>query len=330
MPAGDPGDRRRHPGRAGALPGTPRRPGLGEPVDLRILRRAGPRPVAGGPRWRGPRPARSRPRWRPACAACARPCGSMPAPISPALGRTPEALKDIARIEALWARGAGGAWRALPVRAALRHGRCDVRPGGRPLPDLAAGAVGGDPGLYGRRAGASAGERWYAEALAEPAAWLLDEYETRPRGMSTAVALDHVGVAARDLGPLAAAYERLGFALSPVAQQSGRRSPGRPVELFGSGNRCAFLRHGYIELIAILDATRFANGAGSLRSRAMPGCTSSRSAMEDEAGQSGPAAPRRRRHPRRRLSGAPGRAPAAPPPASPGCPCRMRRKGGCN
>lgn len=78
--------------------------------------------------------------------------------------------------------------------------------------------------------------------------------------MSTAVALDHVGVAARDLGPLAAAYERLGFALSPVAQQSGRRAPDLPVERFGSGNRCAFLRHGYIELIAILDPALFPNG----------------------------------------------------------------------
>ncbi len=74
-----------------------------------------------------------------------------------------------------------------------------------------------------------------------------------------AVALDHIGVAARDLGPLTAAYERLGFALSPIAQQSGRRRPDLPVEQFGSGNRCAFLRHGYIELIAILDPALYDN-----------------------------------------------------------------------
>lgn len=72
--------------------------------------------------------------------------------------------------------------------------------------------------------------------------------------MSTAVALDHVGVAARDLGPLAAAYERLGFALSPASQQRGPAGP------LGSGNRCAFLRHGYIELIAILDPALPPNG----------------------------------------------------------------------
>lgn len=77
--------------------------------------------------------------------------------------------------------------------------------------------------------------------------------------MNTAVALDHVGVAARDLGPMTAAYERLGFALSPIAQQSGRRRPDLPVEPWGSGNRCAFLRHGYIELIAILDPALYDN-----------------------------------------------------------------------
>jgi hypothetical protein len=100
--------------------------------------------------------------------------------------------------------------------------------------------------------------------------------------MSTAVALDHVGVAAHDLGPLAAAYERLGFALSPIAQQSGKRAPDQPVELFGSGNRCAFLRHGYIELIAILDAGRFANGLDRFLVR-YAGLHIIALAMEDEA-----------------------------------------------
>ena len=80
--------------------------------------------------------------------------------------------------------------------------------------------------------------------------------------MSTALALDHVGVCARELGPLTAAYERLGFSLSPIAQQSGKRTPDGPTELFGTGNRCAFLRHGYIELLAILEPGLFDNQLG--------------------------------------------------------------------
>ncbi len=55
-------------------------------------------------------------------------------------------------------------------------------------------------------------------------------------------------------------WESLGFALSPVARQSGRRTPDAPVELFGTANRCAFLQHGYVELLGIEDASLFANG----------------------------------------------------------------------
>ena len=83
--------------------------------------------------------------------------------------------------------------------------------------------------------------------------------------MNAAVALDHAGVAARDLPPLAAAYERLGFTLTPPSRQSGRRAPDRPVEPYGTGNRCAFFRHGYIELIAVLDPARFDIGRGNAR-----------------------------------------------------------------
>jgi hypothetical protein len=78
--------------------------------------------------------------------------------------------------------------------------------------------------------------------------------------MSTALALDHVGICVRDPAPVWAAWERLGFALSPIAQQSGRRTPDGPVEPFGTGNRCAFLRHGYVEMLGILDPALFANG----------------------------------------------------------------------
>ena len=62
--------------------------------------------------------------------------------------------------------------------------------------------------------------------------------------MSHALALDHLGICVRDPAALWAAWERLGFALSPIAQQSGRRSPDAEVEPFGTANRCAVLRHG--------------------------------------------------------------------------------------
>ncbi len=84
---------------------------------------------------------------------------------------------------------------------------------------------------------------------------------------ASAVALDHVGVAARDLPPLLAQYQRLGFDLSPLAQQSGRRTPEGPVELFGSGNRCAFFRHGYVELIGILDPALYPNAVDQFVAR---------------------------------------------------------------
>jgi hypothetical protein len=59
----------------------------------------------------------------------------------------------------------------------------------------------------------------------------------------TGIALDHVGVVTRDLATLAAQYERLGFTLTPLA----RHADGR------IGNRCAMLRQGYIELMAVVD-----------------------------------------------------------------------------
>jgi 4-hydroxyphenylpyruvate dioxygenase-like putative hemolysin len=59
--------------------------------------------------------------------------------------------------------------------------------------------------------------------------------------MSQAVALDHVGVVGRDLAALAAQYERLGFALTPIALAGGGRI----------ANRCAMLRQGYLELMAL-------------------------------------------------------------------------------
>ncbi|MBU8544748.1 MULTISPECIES: VOC family protein [Roseomonadaceae] len=85
--------------------------------------------------------------------------------------------------------------------------------------------------------------------------------------MSFATTLDHVGLCTADLPALTGAWERMGFALSPFARQSGKRTPESPVEAFGSGNRCAFLEHGYIELLGLIDKSLFANGLDGFLAR---------------------------------------------------------------
>ena len=77
--------------------------------------------------------------------------------------------------------------------------------------------------------------------------------------MSAAEALDHVGIAGHDLAALAEKWQRLGFQLTPFARHSGCRIPDGPVVPFGTGNRCILLRHGYLELIAIVDPAAFSD-----------------------------------------------------------------------
>jgi hypothetical protein len=60
--------------------------------------------------------------------------------------------------------------------------------------------------------------------------------------MSRAGSLDHVGIVGPDLDRLAVAFEALGFHLTPLAQHAGGRT----------GNRCVMLRHGYLELLAVI------------------------------------------------------------------------------
>ena len=74
------------------------------------------------------------------------------------------------------------------------------------------------------------------------------------------ITLDHAGLVGPDLADLAAAFEALGFTLTPLARQSGRLRADGPVEPWGTGNRCAMLGHGYIELLSILDPAAPANG----------------------------------------------------------------------
>lgn len=77
--------------------------------------------------------------------------------------------------------------------------------------------------------------------------------------MTTVDSLDHVGLMGHDLGALAALYERMGFMLTPLSQHSGALKPGEAPVKWGTGNRCAMLPHGYVELLAVVDPARFAN-----------------------------------------------------------------------
>jgi hypothetical protein len=81
------------------------------------------------------------------------------------------------------------------------------------------------------------------------------------------VTLDHVGVCSARPEALWAAYEQLGFRLTPVARQSGPRAPGQPPERLGTGNRCAMLRQGYLELLGLIDPALFDNGLSRLLAR---------------------------------------------------------------
>jgi hypothetical protein len=62
-----------------------------------------------------------------------------------------------------------------------------------------------------------------------------------------AVFLDHVAHFVPEMDAAAAALERCGFRLTPFTAQTNRVD-GQPVPA-GTGNRCAMLRQGYVEIL---------------------------------------------------------------------------------
>lgn len=77
--------------------------------------------------------------------------------------------------------------------------------------------------------------------------------------MNCAVRLDHIGVAINDLERGRAAYARLGFNLTLRSIHRGSPTPGAPVIPFGSGNHCAMLHEGYLEIVGLTDPAIFSN-----------------------------------------------------------------------
>jgi catechol 2,3-dioxygenase-like lactoylglutathione lyase family enzyme len=66
---------------------------------------------------------------------------------------------------------------------------------------------------------------------------------------SAIAGIDHALVGVRDLEAARAAWEKLGFTLTPRGRHIGR----------GTGNYCIMLEQGYIELLGILDPGQFTN-----------------------------------------------------------------------
>ena len=81
------------------------------------------------------------------------------------------------------------------------------------------------------------------------------------------ITLDHAGLAGPDLGALHERFVSLGFTLTPLARQSGRLRADGPVVPWGTANRCAMLRDGYIELLGIVDPAAPANGLDGFLAR---------------------------------------------------------------
>jgi catechol 2,3-dioxygenase-like lactoylglutathione lyase family enzyme len=66
---------------------------------------------------------------------------------------------------------------------------------------------------------------------------------------SAIAGIDHTLIGVRDLEAARAAWEKLGFRLTPRGRHIG----------WGTGNYCIMLEQGYIELLGILDSTQFTN-----------------------------------------------------------------------
>lgn len=78
--------------------------------------------------------------------------------------------------------------------------------------------------------------------------------------------LHHIGLFAEDSEAAFAAYERLGFVLTPLSRHKGADRPGAPLRLLGSANRCAVFDGGYLEITA-----RIGGGEGDDRHRGRSG-----------------------------------------------------------
>lgn len=82
------------------------------------------------------------------------------------------------------------------------------------------------------------------------------------RGIDT---FHHLGIVTRDLAGMIAAYERLGFVFTPLSFPEFPLSAGGAPERVGVANRHAIFRNGYLEMLGIVDAAKWASISTSQR-----------------------------------------------------------------
>jgi hypothetical protein len=75
----------------------------------------------------------------------------------------------------------------------------------------------------------------------------------------TADILHHIGLITRDMDATIEQYERLGFAFTPLALPRIPMRPGGEPEPLGAGNRTAVFAENYLEVLAVVDAARWAS-----------------------------------------------------------------------
>jgi hypothetical protein len=68
----------------------------------------------------------------------------------------------------------------------------------------------------------------------------------------------HLGIVTRDLALAVAQYERMGFLFTPLSFPEFPLSPGGEPERVGVGNRHAIFENGYLEMLGVIDAARWA------------------------------------------------------------------------
>ena len=71
--------------------------------------------------------------------------------------------------------------------------------------------------------------------------------------------LHHLGIISRNMEAAVKQYERLGFIFTPLTIPRIPLHAGAIPEPIGAGNRCAIFRNNYLEMLGVIDPTRWAS-----------------------------------------------------------------------